>query len=290
MKPIAYIFNRRLWLGVLSVIFVTSIAMADIKDTAKATFAKTKEAVINISAVIKIEIPGRGSKGQEVETTGTVISDDGMVVVSAASINPVEAVLEAAGENAGTKPKVQLTEIKYRLADGTEIHGRLVYKDKDLDVAFLVPDLKTGETVPKFTSIEVKEGPKVHELDDVISVGRLSTSMSHAPTIVIGQILATISKPRTVYDYAAIGDPSTGTPIFTATGELLGFSMIHHEDGGVKAAKLRAMISGQSGDIIILPAGEVAGLMDSARKAAAKKETKPDAEDKPAKESADQSK
>jgi hypothetical protein len=67
--------------------------------------------------------------------------------------------------------------------------------------------------------------------------------------------------------------------------------MIHPDDGGADPAKLRAMMSGVAGnEIVILPAGEVSGLVDSARKAAAKEETKPAAEDKPVKEAADKSK
>jgi S1-C subfamily serine protease len=292
MKLIPPLRNQRLMLGVLAISLAAGSALADTKDTAKAVFAKNKEAVIKVTAVLKIEVPGRSSQGQDVEISGTVIGADGLTVVSAASINPVAALLDAAGdERIPNKPKVELTEIKYLLADGTEIPGRLVYKDKDLDLAFLVPDLKEGEPVPKFTSLEVKEGPTVHELDDIISLARLSKSMSHAPTVAIGQIVATVTKPRTVYDFSLNGTPTTGTPVFTSTGELLGFCMIHPDNGGADPAKLRAMMSGAVGnEIVILPAGEVAGLVDSARKAAAKKEIKPADEDKPVKEAADKNK
>jgi len=288
MKLISHLNSHRLLLGVLTASLAAGTALADIKDTAKTVFTKNKDAVISVSAVIKMEIPGRGSKGQDVELCGTVIGADGLAVVSAASINPVEAVLDAVGDSAGTKPKVQLTEIKYRLADGTEIPARLVYKDKDLDLAFLVPNLKEGEPAPKFTNIEVKEGPKAQELDDIIFVARLTKSMSHAPSIAIGQIVAIVTKPRTVYDYSLSTTPTTGTPVFTGTGELLGFSVNHHDDGGANPAKARAMITGDGGEIIILPAGEVAGLVDSARTAAAKKEAKPAAENKTSDESGSQ--
>ena len=271
---------------------VAGTALADTKDTARAVFEKNKEAVIKVTAVVKVEVPGRSSQGQDVEISGTVVGADGLTVVSAASLNPVAALLDAAGdERIPSKPKVELTEIKYVLADGTEIPGRLVYKDKDLDLAFLVPDLKEGEPAPTFASLEVKEGPTAHELDDIISLARLSQSMNHAPSVAIGRNVATITKPRTVYDFSLNGTPTTGTPVFTSTGELLGFCMIHPDDGGADPATLRAMMSGVAGgEIVILPASEVSGLVDSARKAAAKKETQPVAEDKPAKETADQGK
>ncbi len=282
MKLIPHLYNHRLILGVLVVSLAAGTALADTKDTAKTVFAKNKEAVIKVTAVVKVEVPGRSSQGQDVEISGTVIGEDGLTVVSAASLNPVAALLDAAGdERIPNKPKVELTEIKYVLADGTEIPGRLVYKDKDLDLAFLVPDLKAGEAAPKFTMLEVKEGPKAHELDDIISLARLSKSMNHASSVVTGQIVAIVTKPRTVYDFAINGTATTGTPVFTNAGELLGFCVIHPLDPGADPATLRLMMSGGAGtEVVILPAGEVSGLVDSARKAAAKKEVKPVAEDK----------
>ncbi len=284
MKRINQHWNRRLILGALTLTLAAGAALADTKETARAVFAKSKDAVIRVTAILKVEVAGRNSSSEDVEVSGTIIGDDGLAVVSASAINPVAAIVDAAGEErVSSKPKVELTQIKYRLADGTEVPARLVFKDKDLDLAYLVPDLKEGETAPKFTSLEVKEGPKAHELDDVISLARLSKSMNHAPSVAIGQIVAIVTKPRTIYDFALNGTPATGTPMFTATGELLGFAMKHHEDGTVSLAALKAMAAG-AGEIIILPADEVAGLVDQARKAAAKKEVKPAVEEKPAKE------
>ncbi|MEY4087972.1 MAG: hypothetical protein RJB55_243 [Verrucomicrobiota bacterium] len=269
---------------------VAGAAQADIRETARTVFAANKEAVISLTAVVKVEVPGRSSQGQDVAVTGTVIGADGLTVVSAASINPVAALLEAAGEErTTTKPKVELTDIKYRLADGTEIPGRLVYKDRDLDLAFLVPNLKAGEASPKFASLAAKEGPKARELDEIISVTRLSKNMNHASAVSLGHIVATVTKPRTVYDFALNGTPTTGSPVFTGGGELLGFAMIHPNDSGASSAALRAMLSG-GGEIVILPVGEVTGLVEFARKAAAKNEAKPAAETKPAAEAPEEAK
>lgn len=282
--------TRRIFALALLTTALAGLAHADTRETARSVFAANKEAVINITATIKVEMPGRSSQGQDVAVTGTVIGADGLTVVSAASINPVAALFEAAGEErTTTKPKIELTDIKYRLADGTEVPARLVYKDKDLDLAYLVPNLKAGEAAPKFASLTVKEGPKARELDEIISVTRLAKSMSHASAVNLGQIVATVTKPRTVYDFALNGTPATGTPVFTAGGELLGFTMIHPTDSGASSATLRAMLSG-GGEIIILPAGEVSGLVEVARKAAAKKETKPAAETKSAAETTEKTK
>lgn len=278
MKTYSTVWNRCLLGGILATGLAAGGAFAaDSKDAARAVFARAKDAVITVSAVVKVEIPGRGSEGQPVETSCTVIGADGLAVVSATALNPVAAALDAIAsmgeDRMQSKPKVELTQVKYRLADATEVPARLVYKDKDLDLAFLVPDLKEDEKAPKFTSLEVKAGPKAQELDDIISVTRLAKNMSYTPAVSIGQIVAVVTKPRTVYDFALNGTPATGTPIFNNNGDLLGFTFSHQDGGGSERA-LRSMMSGGGGEIIILPAGEVADMVEQARKAAAKKEAK----------------
>jgi hypothetical protein len=271
-------------LGALLACALTAGATAaEVKETARTVFNRAKDSVITVTAVVKMDMRTtgrRGSDGQDIETTGTVIGADGLVVLSSTALNPISAALEnleASGseERMSVKPKVDLTQVKYRMADGTEIPARLVYNDKDLDLAFLVPDLKEGEKAPTFSPLDLKAGPDAKELDDVVLVTRLAKRLSYTSAVSIAQIVAVVTKPRTVYDFAVGGTPTTGGPVFTASGELLGFTMIHRDTGGSQAA-LRASLMG-GGEIIILPASEISGLVDQARKAAAKKESKKDA-------------
>ena len=271
-------WNRHLLGGLLAAGLAAGGAQAaDTKAVARATFASTKDAVISVTAVLKMEVGGRGARGQDVEMCGTVIGADGLTVVSATTLNPAIALLdnlEKAGgdERLGGKPKVDLSQIQYRLADGTEVPARLAYQDKDLDLAFLVPDQKEGEKLPKFAVVEVKPGPTAQELDDAFCVTRLAKHMSYTPAVMIGQIVAVVTKPRTVYDFAITGTPVPGSPVFTGDGSLLGF-MLMHRDGGGGAREVRALLGG-GGEIVIMPAADVAELIGQARKAAAKKPEK----------------
>jgi S1-C subfamily serine protease len=302
MKPI-HSMNRRnvispslCALSACALIAAASSA-AEVREAARAAFNRAKDSVITVTAVVKMDMRTtgsgrRGSDGQDIETTGTVIGADGLVVLSSTALNPIAATLEnleASGnaEQMSVRPKVDLTQVKYRMADGTEVPARLVYKDKDLDLAFLVPDLKEGEKAPAFTPLDLKASPDAKELDDVVLVTRLAKRLSYASAVSIAQIVAVVTKPRTVYDFAVGGTPTTGGPVFTASGELLGFTMIHRDTGGSQAA-LRASLLG-GGEIIILPAAEVSGLVDFARKAAAKKDDKSSKADDaaPAKKSAE---
>jgi len=271
--------NHPLLGGLLAAVLTAGVAhAADTKDTARAVFERSKDAVITVSAVVKMEVAGRSSRGQEVELCGAVIGADGLTLVSSTTLNPAAAALDSlervgGEERVGSTPKIDLLQVKYRLADGTEVPARLVYQDRDLDLAFLVPDLKEGERPPKFTSLEVKPGPAARELDDAFCVTRLPKHMSYTPAVMIGHIVAVVTKPRTVYDFALTGTPIPGSPVFHGSGSLLGFMMIHRIGGSTRA--LRALLGGTQ-EIVIMPAGEVAGLIDQARQAAAKQRDKPE--------------
>ena len=81
--------------------------------------------------------------------------------------------------------------------------------------------------------------------------------------------------PRTVYDFALTGTAIPGSPVFDASGSLLGFMMVHRIGVGGGTRTLRALPSGTQ-EIVIMPATEVAALIDQARQAAAKQRGKPE--------------
>jgi S1-C subfamily serine protease len=265
-------FTGRLLGGLLAAWLATTAATAADVEAARSVFNKTKDAIVSVNAVLKVEFGGR-SQDQEVETTGTIISPDGLMVASATTLNPASALMENLESRLGDeataqgKPKIELSDIKYRLPDGTEIPARVVFKDKDLDVAFLAPDLKEGEKAPQFNTVNVQSGATVKELDEIVSVTRLAKNMSYTPAVMLGNVVAVVTKPRTVYDFAMQGTPTTGCPVFTGKGELVGFTLVHRDVAG------RGMMGAE---IIIMPASEISGLMDQARKAAAKKPEKSD--------------
>lgn len=275
MRPTPTADDRFTGYVLAAVLIAATARAADTKDTARAVFERSRDAVIRVSAVVKMEMAGRSGRGQEVEVCGAVIGADGLALVSASSLNPAAAALdslERAGgeERLGSMPKVELSQVKYRLADGTEVPARLVYQDRDLDLAFLLPDLKEGEPRVPFTSLQVKPGPGAKELDDAFCITRLPAHLSYTPAVMMGHIVAVVTKPRTVYDFALTGTPIPGSPVFNSSGGLLGFMMIHRIGvAGGSAQALRAILGGAQ-EIVIMPAAEVAALMDQARQAGAK--------------------
>jgi hypothetical protein len=251
---------------------------ADLTQTGRDLLAKYKDAVVSVSAMIKVDTSGLpvrmggGGEGQEIEICGTVVDPSGLTVVSYTTLNPVEAMTEGltvkvGDEETKLKIKTEITRLKMRVADGTEVSARVVFKDKDLDLAFIVPDPKEGEKAPKFTALEFKEGPSVKELDDLIFVTRLAKKLNYQPGLLLGRVVAVVTKPRTIFDFSIGGNVATAVPVFTPDGKLAGLVAILREEGA-----RRMGTAGFSVEHVIMPAGDVAGLLDQAKKAAAKKE------------------
>lgn len=247
--------RESVWLTIAAIMFCGA-ARADeqaIITQAREVLNKHQGSVVWVSAVAKLQIPGGRSGEQETEALGTVIDPCGLVVVAEEAFNPVAKLLKQfSGSMSSQAPaalrelKVDLTQVKIRLPDGTEIPSKIVLKDPDLGLAFILPDkpADAGAPPPVLPNLELTETPPVEVLDQIISLGRLGKSLDNQPTLTIGRISAVVKKPRELYWGAAGSD---GTPVFTTAGKVLGIAITHAE-----------------GSTVIVPVGEVLGVAKQA--------------------------
>lgn len=263
----------------LSSVHAGAVSNADAKREA---FSKSKGSVIRVSAMLKmdmresglpIQLGGLGDR--EIETCATIIAPDGLAVTSYITLNPLSLLgkgmkIRVNEEDVELKPKTEVTQIKYHMPDGTEVPARMVYKDQDLDVVFLMPDLKEGATAPKFEALNLKEGAAARELDDIVVVGRLSKELNRTACVCEGHVTAVVAKPRLVYDLAIGGQVTVGCPVYDVQGQLLGFTLVLSRNQD-ESTEMSAMMQ-LGAQVIVMPAGEVKGLVDAARKAAEKKD------------------
>jgi S1-C subfamily serine protease len=271
--------NRPLFLAAaLAALLSTAAVAADITQSARDLFTRTQPSLVSVSAMSKMDMSGSGlpmrglGDAQETACVGLVVDASGLTVVSYTALNPIEAVMGALRsrmggdeeESSAGKPTTELSRIQMRLADGTEVPARLVFKDKELDMAFLVPDPKEGEKAPTFTPVSLAAGATARELDDIVVLGRQSKTLGYQPTVSVGHVTAVVSKPRTMYDLSTPAQP--GTPIFLPDGKLLGLT-------ATMAGEARGLLSGGM-EQLVLPTAEIAKLAEQAKKAAAKKDEK----------------
>jgi hypothetical protein len=257
----------------LNVLFVSRVApAADVAPRAREILSRSQGSLISISALCKLDLGaaagissrlGALAEAQEASCIGLVIDASGLTVASYSALNPMERVAGAIKVRVGSdgdtlKVKTDLSRIQMRLDDGTDVPGRMVLKDKELDLAFIIPDPKEGETVPPFTPLKLSPDGVAKELDDVVAISRHAKDLGYQPIVTVGQVSSVVKKPRTMYDLSVA--PRAGSPVYLPDGRLLGLTVAFGGEGLGSSAR----------EMLVLPASEVVKLADQARKAVAK--------------------
>lgn len=242
---------------------------------ARKTLQTYEKGVITLSAVLKFEVRGVGvsvpSQERKTECVATIIDPGGLAVTALTNLNPQVKIRRGSrGAMRNLELDSQVQEVKYRLADGTEVPARVVLKDEDLDLAFLAPlEPLDEQTQEKIVAIPLDDAVSSAEaLDPTVLIARANDDLSYVSTIRLGRIVATISQPRTCY-LNSLG--MLGAPVFDREGKLLGIvcRCVKSEGGSTNVLRLQA-----TPKHLILPAAAVARLVPQAKEEIAK-----DAED-----------
>lgn len=244
-------------------------------DAARQVFEKHQSSVVWVTAVMKMRAGGAlggmfGRQEQKVDAVGTVIHESGLTVLSYTMLDPT-AMLNAAMAGGGglgdekIEFKSELSGVKIRLADGTEVPAKLVLKDDDLDLAFVMPTEK-GKKLPFLALDATTDAPKLKALDPVIGVWRLPQALDRQAAVGVGRVAAVVNKPRTFY--VCSGVESIGAPTFLGDGTPLGIMVFRKQtmDTGMRGM---FSVSGSSGmSTVVVPAADV---MEVAQQALSKK-------------------
>ena len=219
------------------------------------------KAVVEVEAVLTISAGGRGQeKDQNVQAIGTVVDPSGLTVTSYVSLNPTS-VLKSLPIQGGGRVSIsgELSDVKICLPDGTEIPARIVLKDEDLDLAFIMPkDKLDKDAAEQIAAVDLaKPAPKAGLLDQIVRISRLGKDMNRALVAELDRISAIVTKPRLVY---VIGGAQPGSPVFSMAGKLLGIVTFHKRAG--RSASVGR--SGIGGIPVILPTKDVNKIADQA--------------------------
>jgi hypothetical protein len=241
-----------------------------------------------------MEVSGMGmmmGAGEEskMETTGTIVDPSGLTVVSLSKMDPsgmltkvLSSMASGGGEEGGASGESQpmsvgckFSDVKLRLADGTEVPAKLIMKEPDLDLAFIMPE-KTGEG-RKFNYINLADSGTVVVLDDLFTLGRFGKALNFQPAIGKMYVAGVVAKPRLSYAVNDAGD--LGVPAFTAAGKLVGICTLKPDvEGGTMAMIMKGIEASRGGrQSIILPAIDV---QNAAKQALAHKDDKKEQEGK----------
>ena len=189
---------------------------------------------------------------QKLEALGTIIAEDGLTVLSLNKVDPTANILSRI-RSPGASVNVNYTEVMILMQDGTEVPAKLLLKDSDLDLAFVLP---IEERKNEFKDIMFSRVPKQASedelpvvLDEVVSIGKLRKTLYRQSTLRRGSVNAVIEKPRT---YFVIENTSPGTPVFNSMGNWLGVVVYK-------------MVSGRPSEIVTLPAMDILEIAEQVR-------------------------
>jgi hypothetical protein len=223
-------------------------------EAAQKILASRQDSVLWITATCKVKVSAEGGSGpgnipereQRVETLGTVLGTNGMLVTSLTSIEPARGPGarqggpggggRGRGGNArgrGNRPRFETTytyrDVQIVMPDGQEIPAEVVMKDVDLDLAFI--RAKTdgkGFSGAVFRGVDLKDDAKAAMADDVITLARSDESFNREPAVASGRVISMVLKPREFLHVSAVG---LGVPFFNVEGKILGIGAMRRVSG-----------------------------------------------------------
>ncbi len=238
-------------------------AAPKIEETARRLFKMQADSIITVRATVALTMSAGDnpsqSRDQTVEEFGTVLTSDGLVVVSASSIDPATAADGRTVNMRGNQVKLSVTsevkEARFIMPDGTEVPATVIFKDRDLNLAYLAPEVGAEEAKDaKFIPILTSPIQKLTVLDEVVVLSRLEKAMGRTAAVECDSIKAVLDKPRQFY---VIHIPTPGLPVFGNTGNFAGFLTTRFGSAGEAG--------GISISPVVLPAAEVVKSIEQAK-------------------------
>jgi hypothetical protein len=193
----------------------------DTRDVAREALAAHRAAIVTVRLTLKQRFIAdgreRNTSESQIEIAGTLLTPEGLTVVSDVASNPAAMATSAPGSS--TRLDSETGAVALVLPDGREVPARFVLRDSDLDLAFLVP----REPVSALPRVELVEAPAPRPLDELIFLFPLSKSLNREIAVSIEEVRGVIEKPRTfVVADSFVGLQSLGCPAFDSEGRPIG--------------------------------------------------------------------
>ena len=196
----------------------------DERVAARESVGRNGDAIITVMATLKARMSREGrdnpAPDQAVRASATVLDATGLTVMALSAIDPGNIISQTpAVIQGGMMFTTELSDVKMRLADGTEVPARVVLRDSDLDLLFVKPAAAPTSPMPAVLS----SAPGLALMDQVIVVQRLGELTGWKPSAAFGAVEVVVEKPRTFYIVATLTSGSTtGATVFDMKGQFAG--------------------------------------------------------------------
>ena len=210
------------------------------RTAAREIVRKWQDAIVNVRVTLKLRMSMGGPRDERqrrsADTVGTVIEPsrpDGRILGRAQSWRDHEQDhgRGLSGGQDGPTLSSEPTDVKIRVADGRELTAKIVLRDEDLDLAFLLPTAKLDKPLDAPSAWQDASRPGAARRSVVLS--RLGRVGGWTPSALLQNITAIIDKPRTFFvAEASGGGTSMGTPAFLPNGKVVGLLTLRSVDPG----------------------------------------------------------
>lgn len=224
-------------------------------------------AIVTIKFVLRVAGGQFDEQEQEGETTGVLISPDGLVLCSSTQIGGLTNLYRALGLEAD----FTVTPDNVRVLVGDDVEGMeatVVARDSELDLAWVRISEPPEEGLP-FVDVDAAAEAELPALgSEILAVARLPEYYGRSNVIVEGRVAGRVTKPRLYLAPSQELGAEAGVPVFAAAdASFLGMLVLvtpEAEDLGVEAnpERVREMIG-----VFVLPADRVARATQRAREA-----------------------
>lgn len=263
---------KRLRQATVAAALVLRAAAGPLEDAGRKVYAEYAGAVVPVSAVMRVEMPGsdRGAQEGTVNFYGTIVGADGLTAISATALSPFSGIA-APMDTGGIQPRVSATQIRIHLQSGVSVRMRQVFADDELDIAFLLPDPEPDQPPPKWPKpVIFSPGVEARMFDKVLCLAGTAELLGWSVIGGTGEINAVFGRPRRLYVVSRGFSNMTGVPVFRADGRPLGLAVTRREPLLRTERGLRVQQA-----VLILPAEAIAEAVKQARQAAAKPRGEP---------------
>jgi hypothetical protein len=219
---------------VLLALCVCGMAWADqLADAGRKLLAEYPTGVLTVELQLRQSITAGAQERKSearVTTNGTLLDMGGLIAIPLSAVEPGRLQVMSNPAARGLKIDSEVAEAKIILTDSTEVPVEVVYRDNDLDLAFV----RSKEALPgQVTPFGLKDSVAPQVMDEAFVMWRLGPIADRVLAIHTGRILATLSKPRPYYIYEhANVQTSLGCPVVTQDGKLLGLVLMRFDMGG----------------------------------------------------------
>jgi hypothetical protein len=267
--------RRRIQAWILApLVLATGPALAQEKSDYAAILERVGPAFVTVKFVLKMQ--GQfGNRESEAEVTGVMIDPSGLVLCGNTRLGSARMARSIGGS-------ATPTDIKVLIGDDTEgLEARVLARDSELDLAW-VQIKKPGDR--KFVSLDLSKSAMPIPGERLLAVRKMAKYFDRALTVSEGRLAGKTHKPRDLLVPSGTLSLETGLPVFTASGDVVGISVLQMPEEDELQSMALTGIGRDISNGLVLPVAEVVRATARAKEVAAEKGD--DDNDTPAKKSA----